>query len=238
MARNPATSILGLLRNCFRHSNSTTLTSQPNHAMSTSQPVRPDPRPDESRSGALSSSASQPTGTAKDEKLACFICANMIKKDRFCRPCRKCKEPWCCECVRQLFTGAIKDSERMPARCCQNVIHHSVARDILEEKTLATYKLRYEEFCTPKPFYCPVPTCSTFIPPRNLKSTDHHKRLPCPRCGTRLCTKCRQKAQPGHQCSTAQDVILAKIRALKYKSCPKCGTGGKQDTLLVPFCCD
>ena len=115
----------------------------------------------------------------------------------------------------------------MPARCCTNVIHHAVATDILDEETLARYKLRYEEFCTPKPFHCPVPTCSAFIPPRKLKSTDHHKRLACPTCATRLCTKCRQVAQQGHQCSTAHDAVLAKIRALKYKSCPKCGTGGK-----------
>jgi hypothetical protein len=234
MARNTATSILNLLTNCFGHDKSPTTNPNSILAMSSSQPVRPHPRQDEGQDSRLSPSASPPTATAIDEKTACLICTNNIKKERFCRPCRKCKEPWCNECVQKIFTSAIKDSERMPARCCQNVIHHNIAKDILDETILATYKLRYEEFCTPKPFYCAVPTCSTFIRPRKLKSADYHKRLSCPRCATRLCTKCRQTAQPGHQCSTAQDTVLAKIRALKYKSCPKCGTGGKQGVLILP----
>jgi hypothetical protein len=230
MARLTATNILNLFTNCFGHGNSHVTNLNSDDAMSANQPVPSGPRRDEGHSGGLTSSALLPTGTTKDGKIVCFICANTIKKDRFCRPCRKCKESWCHECIRHLFTAAIKDSERMPARCCQNVLHHSVAKEILDEKTLTTYKLRYEEFCTPKPFYCPVPTCSTFIPPRKLKFADHQKRLPCPRCATRLCMKCRQIAEPGHQCSTAQDAVLAKIYALKYKSCPKCGTGGKQGT--------
>lgn len=226
MARHTATSVLILLTNCFRHHRSPTTSSDPT-AMSTRQCVPPAPRRAEGHGGGLSLSAVSSLGTTKDEKLVCLICANKIKKDRFCRPCRKCKEPWCYECIRNLFTNAIKDSERMPARCCQNVIHHAVAKGVLDENKYATYKLRYEEFCTPKPFYCPIPTCSTFIPPRQLKSADHHKRLACPTCATRLCTKCRQTADPGHQCSSKEDAVLSKIRALKYKSCPKCGTGGK-----------
>lgn len=232
MARNTATSFLSLLTNCFRHSNFTTANSPSHHDMSTSQPV---PHCPGRNDGPLTPSALPPPGTTKDGKPVCLICANTIKKDRFCRPCRKCKEPWCHDCIRTLFTTAIKDSERMPARCCQNVIHHSVAVDILDGKTLATYKLRYEEFCTPKPFYCPIPTCSTFIPPRKLKCADYRKKLQCPRCATRLCTKCRQTAQSGHQCSTAEDALLAKIRALKYKPCPKCGTGGKPSVFLLLF---
>ena len=185
--------------------------------------------------GSPNPSALPLKGTTEDGRTVCFICASTIKKDRFRRPCRKCKEHWCYECIRNLFTTAIKDSERMPARCCQNVIHHSVATDVLDPKALATYKLRYEEFCTPKPFYCPVPTCSTFIPPRRLISADHHKRLPCPSCAARLCTKCRQTAHSGHQCSTAEDAILVIIRTLKYKPCPKCGTGGKHECTPLYF---
>ena len=196
--------------------------------MATVQPGPSDCQPDEPDRRGLSPSAS-PSEPAKKQKVACSICANTIRKDCFGRPCRKCKEPWCHDCIRNLFTAALKDSERMPARCCQNVVHHAVAKDILDEKTFARYKLRYEEFCTPKPFYCPIPTCSTFIPPRKMKSADHHKRVACPKCLTRLCIKCRQIAQQVHQCSTAQDAVLAKIRSLKYKSCPKCGTGGKQE---------
>jgi hypothetical protein len=225
MAPNSATSFLNIFTSCFRHRTSSTTDLHSDDVMSTVQPIPSASRQDGSDNRHLSPSASPP---AKREKIVCLICNNTVRRDRFCRPCRKCQEPWCYECIRNLFASATKDCERMPARCCQNVIHHGVAKGILDEKTLATYKLRYEEFCTPKPFYCPIPTCSTFIPPRKLKSADHHKRLACPGCATRLCTKCRQTAQSGHQCSTAQDAVLTKIRALKYKLCPKCGTGGKQ----------
>jgi hypothetical protein len=225
MAPNSAVSLLDVLTSCFGRRTSSTTVLPPDGVVMSVQTIPSASRQGENDSGHCSASASLP---AKREKIVCLICDHTIRRNYFCRPCRKCKEPWCYECIRNLFASAIKDSERMPARCCQNVIHHGVAKDILDESTLATYKLRYEEFCTSKPFYCPIPTCSTFIPPRKLKSADYEKRLACPSCATRLCTKCRQAAQSGHQCPTTQDVVLTKIRALKYKSCPKCGTGGKQ----------
>lgn len=230
MARNTATSVLDLLTHCFRHSHSTSMNSPADDAILNNQPVLQHPQHHQGHSGP---SASSPTSKTKDVKAVCIICAETIKGDRFCRPCCKCKKNWCHECVRNLFTAAIEDSERMPARCCQTVIHHSVAKDILDDETIAVYKLRYEESCTSRPFYCPVPVCSTFIPPRQLKSADRRKRLSCPKCSTRLCTLCRQTVQPGHQCSTAEDPVLMKIRALKYKRCPKCGTGGRPAIILL-----
>lgn len=119
----------------------------------------------------------------------------------------------------------------MPARCHNRVMHHNVAKGILSEEELANYKLKYEEFCTPKPFYCPIPTCSTFLPPRKVKAPKHSSEIDCPACATKICAKCRQIAHDGRPCTP--DIIVSKIKSLKYKLCPKCGTG-----VLKMYGCD
>ena len=97
---------------------------------------------------------------------------------------------------------------------------------IVDDQELATYKLRYEEFCTPKPFYCPTRTCSRFISPRVVKAAHAQGDRPvtCPDCHILICIKCRQTAEPAHECPP-NDPLVTTVRNFKYKICPKCGTG-------------
>jgi len=67
-----------------------------------------------------------------------------------------------------------------------------------------------------------VPTCSTFIPPRIMQPVDN--KIFCHICTTSICLKCKQVAHVDHQCAPT-DSNIAKIKALDYKLCPKCGTG-------------
>lgn len=101
------------------------------------------------------------------------------------------------------------------------VMHHGVAGGTLSPVEYDLYKLRYDERTTPNPLYCPVPTCSTFIPPRLLDPSK--TSIDCTICTTRICTTCKQIAEPDHRCEDNE--TIAKIKALNYKSCPKCGTG-------------
>jgi len=153
----------------------------------------------------------------------CRVCDSEITENQLVRPCRLCTLPWCYACVDNCFTGALNDLERMPPNCCGRAIHHSVANGILEPEKYEAYKGRYEELSTPRPFYCPVPNCSVFVPPRKLS------RLPqlfdCPQCGTLLCQECRRMAQQNHLCKPAEDTVVATILAFKYKQCPRCKTG-------------
>jgi hypothetical protein len=153
-------------------------------------------------------------------KVICKICTDELSGP-YSKPCLRCKQPWCLDCVKTWFTQASEDSERMPARCCNIVMHHGVAGGTLSPVEFELYKLRYDERTTPNPLYCPVPTCSTFIPPRLLDSAK--ATVDCTICATRICTKCKQAADADHKCE--ENATTAKIRAFNYKTCPKCGTG-------------
>jgi hypothetical protein len=151
--------------------------------------------------------------------IVCRICTNGITGP-YSKPCLRCKKPWCLECVKTWFIMATKDFERMPARCCNNVMHHGVAGGTLSTGEYEQYKLRYDEQTTANPLYCPIPTCSTFIPPRLIDSTQG--TVNCTLCTARICTKCKQLAATDHICE--EEAATVQIKALKYKICPKCGT--------------
>lgn len=152
--------------------------------------------------------------------LLCRICVNPINSP-YSKPCLRCKKAWCLDCVKTWFTMATQDFERMPARCCNVVMHHGVAGGILSTVDFEAYKLKYDEHTTANPLYCPVPTCSTFIPPRLIDSTQ--STVDCTVCTTRICTKCKQLSAPGHICE--EETAVIQIKAFNYKICPKCGTG-------------
>lgn len=151
--------------------------------------------------------------------IVCRICTNGITGP-YSKPCLRCKKPWCLECVKTWFTMATKDFERMPARCCSIVMHHGVAGGTLSPGEYEQYKLRYDEQTTANPLYCPVPTCSTFIPPRLIDST--LGTVNCTLCTARICTKCKQLAGTDHICE--EEAAAVQIKAFNYKICPKCGT--------------
>jgi len=154
-------------------------------------------------------------------KLACNICFEDINGP-YSTPCRQCKKPRCYECVKKQFVMAIRDHEEMPARCCGSVLHHEVSRQILPRSQFEMYKQRYDEFKTMNPLYCPISTCSTFIPPRTIHAKD--EKINCHNCHTTICVKCKHQALTGHSCPV-KDVRVTILEAFHYKACPRCGTG-------------
>ncbi|KAI9717791.1 MAG: hypothetical protein M1812_004520 [Candelaria pacifica] len=84
-----------------------------------------------------------------------------------CYSCPGCSSPYCITCLKSMFLSACKDQSRMPPRCCR-VIQLSVVLPHLSDQEIALYRSKYEEWSTPNPLYCPVPSCSAFIPPRLL----------------------------------------------------------------------
>ncbi|OAP59126.1 hypothetical protein AYL99_06424 [Fonsecaea erecta] len=154
-------------------------------------------------------------------KVACKICFDDIE-GAYSTPCRQCAEPVCYECLKSLFKTAMRNIDRMPVMCCATVMHHDVTRGILPAAEVEKYKQKYDESSTINPLYCPVPTCSAFLPPRTFKPTD--KRVTCHVCATAICIECRQHAEDKHVC-TNDDSRRFILQAYEYKTCPKCGTG-------------
>ena len=58
----------------------------------------------------------------------CTICTEVKRDEELLKPCRRCEDHWCHGCIRTFFIGATWDCDRMPARCCQKVMHHGIAK--------------------------------------------------------------------------------------------------------------
>ncbi|RLL93172.1 hypothetical protein CFD26_100397 [Aspergillus turcosus] len=187
---------------------------------------------------------------APAEIRPCAYCTEDIEGEQV-RPCKGCNCYCCTECIRQIFLMACKDEAMMPPRCCQP-IPLAVARRYLSDEEIALYKLKFEEWRTVNRCYCPVATCSVFIPPsyiqqqwKNLVSSSGFYRqlaasgatpsLPvsplyisfpvlCPKCFAQVCWKCKKLYHHGSPCQVSDiDPELARtLENLGIKRCPKC----------------
>ncbi|KAF2009162.1 hypothetical protein BU24DRAFT_468155 [Aaosphaeria arxii CBS 175.79] len=185
-----------------------------------------------------------PKAEASVKIVSCIICCDPFPDtdDTIVRPCRtNCT--YCVECLRHSFLKACLDVTRMPPRCCDTIQLHHV-RPFLTDEELNTYREKYDEWSTPKPFYCPVPTCSAFISNRILKNNSSAKgkqrvdsvvgtptspHIACPKCSTSICTNCRQLEHLGLPCEDLPFGVDKETAALLegwgYKKCPKCAQG-------------
>ena len=155
----------------------------------------------------------------KPPKPQCKVCFTELD-DAYSTPCRRCQSPRCYDCLKKEFEFALIDVERMPVTCCSIVVHHEVVDKILPTAEIEAYKLRFDETNTANPLYCPVPTCSTFLPPR-LVAKDSTK-VECITCQATVCTICKEQAHENHVCAN-NGLRAAIVDKFHYKVCPKCG---------------
>lgn len=137
---------------------------------------------------------------------------------------------YCYHCIKKRFNLAIKERYNFPVSCCDRIIHPIVVKNLIPQANYDLYLERYDEHITIRPFYCPVNTCSKFIPKRQIPATS--KSVTCPACSTDACINCRKTLEDGHICAkdSEADLILSKY---KYKKCPRCDTA-----LLKMFGCN
>lgn len=121
--------------------------------------------------------AHPPTSPAPEVKCSC--CCETIdwKREKVLRPCKSCSMPICNSCIRRMFVNAYKNEANMPPRCCVP-IPVTYARLVLSAEEVTLFKEKYEEWSTPNRVYCPVPTCSAFIPYRLFPTSAMKGRMP------------------------------------------------------------
>lgn len=190
--------------------------------------------------GIHSADSEPPTPT----EISCIICCEPVPKEQEpIYPC-KCSTAYCTTCIKDMFIKACKNLSHMPPRCCNQIQLHFV-RPYLTETEAAEFRTKYDEWSTPNPFYCPVPTCSAFIPPRIIqqaKTMDKGKqrvdsvvgipsspKIACPKCQTDVCTGCRGIAHNNSACEKIEfgvdEETAELLKSWGYKRCPKCGNG-------------
>lgn len=83
------------------------------------------------------------------------------------------------ECIKSLFLAACKDESLMPPSCC-GPIKLSIGLSVLSTLEQELFMAKYEEWSATDRVYCPVLSCSAFIPKRlipDLKfQTTAHER--------------------------------------------------------------
>lgn len=154
----------------------------------------------------------------------CQICGDDLSEE-VVNPCFYCKEKWCHDCVGKLFTMALSEPDRFPARCCGKALHYDVVRGIISTPDYIKYRERFEQHNTTKPVYCAKSSCSAFLPPRIAKP-NAKGQINCPECENTTCVKCHivVDAQAEHQCVLADETTALLIK-FGYKSCPCCSAG-------------
>jgi hypothetical protein len=152
--------------------------------------------------------------------------------------CKRCASgDFCADCLKNWFLDACNNESKMPPKCC-SIIPLSTVANLLDSSQVDLYKAKYEEWSTPDRIYCPVPTCSTFIPQRlyikirqnpyspcnipGITSTfnqsqymqneapkkDVKPHVACPTCGVSVCTKCRSFSHIGNCPGSDIDPVL------------------------------
>lgn len=106
--------------------------------------------------------------TVDNKKNICEICCEQTEAPLL-QPCRFCMASYCGDCIRNMFLQATQDSTSMPPRCC-SIFSTMVALEFLTTAEADAYRLKFEEWVSIKKTYCPVPTCSRFIPDRAVLS--------------------------------------------------------------------
>ncbi|PGH10422.1 hypothetical protein GX51_00181 [Blastomyces parvus] len=103
----------------------------------------------------------------------CSICYQDVLDAALTSPCKSCTTRTCRGCIRKMFISACSDESRMPPRCC-GPLNIGAAVSVLTPDELETFKSKHEEWATANRVYCPVPTCSAFIPYRLFPADYRH----------------------------------------------------------------
>jgi len=167
-------------------------------------------------------------------EIRCLTCTETKEKfpDRaFIQACRTCKNYLCCNCIRDMFSRAIKSQVNMPPRCCLFIpLHFGIP--YISANDADGFRAAFEEFSTTGAdrMYCPRRTCSTFIPKRLIasrrpKDAEAKTSLSCPKCKIQACMECKSIAHSTTPCPPKQKDIQLQTQLLKwgYKGCPHCG---------------
>lgn len=137
-----------------------------------------------------------------------------------------CQHKYCVKCLQNLVALALNDGSHFPPKCCLQEIPKDAILDNVDSSKRKAYNAKCEEYSTPPQdrWYCPLPTCHKWIPPRYVKSKAHNQK--CPSCRLPICSSCRgiahrapedcpKKFEPGP--AVAEDNTH-----IGQKECPKC----------------
>ncbi|KAI5803587.1 hypothetical protein DFH27DRAFT_461932, partial [Peziza echinospora] len=149
-----------------------------------------------------------------------------------------CKHDWCLGCLTSRFAAVLTDQALWPPSCCFKgspfLEMEVIALNLLGQDQYQAFVSKKEEYETKTPLYCPVKTCSAFIPNANKvsplgtqtsTSSASSNAAVCGVCQTRVCIRCSQVWHPANQeCVPDEETLQVKKLAEEemWASCPDC----------------
>ncbi|RFU29222.1 hypothetical protein B7463_g7132, partial [Scytalidium lignicola] len=133
---------------------------------------------------------------------------------------------YCKLCFSRLIATAMDSETHWPAKCCLNTIPSDIILPQLDSKSRKKYEKREEEWSIPvgDRIYCSAPSCSTFIPPKQIRAALHSVK--CPTCSKDTCTICRGPYHDGSDCPRDPAVVatqnLAELEG--WRRCYNCNS--------------
>ncbi|KXT11548.1 hypothetical protein AC579_10324 [Pseudocercospora musae] len=106
----------------------------------------------------------QPPQMRPAPPASCLVCTGTTS---LIRACRKCPGHFCQDCLKNAFDRSLEEPSMFPASCCAILQLHTLLPEYSTDKA-KQYRRKFEEWLTVAKVYCPSPTCSAFIPERNI----------------------------------------------------------------------
>ncbi|PNS18692.1 E3 ubiquitin-protein ligase dbl4 [Sphaceloma murrayae] len=158
-----AASAAGSVRD-FRSATQTTRSNRLAETSATS-PSTPSDLPGHSAAAVVDTNCLGHSGDVTANIHECVICCKTEPADQLMQPCRRCTSWYCNACVADMFERAIDNPGDMAPRC-HGIFQLHIGMPLLSPERAQAYRLKFEQWLATEKLFCPVKTCSTFIPER------------------------------------------------------------------------
>lgn len=143
----------------------------------------------------------------------CTSCMESHPEPRLIRAL--CGHEYCHDCIKSLYTTAMRDETLFPPKCCQQAIPTEQHSQILGSKLVSLFYAKQIEFSTEDRTYCHNAECGAFIKPCDVGN--------CTSCAKRTCVSCKRIA---HEDDCPQDTELQRVLEMAqqegWRRCTKC----------------
>lgn len=151
----------------------------------------------------------------EENQRPCTSCLEVLPESQVIRA--PCKHDYCHDCIKGLFTSAMRDESLFPPKCCQQAIPAGEHAEVLGENLVNLYHAKRIEFSTENRTYCHRADCGNFIKPIDVGT--------CQRCNKQTCVSCKKAAHIG---DCPQDTELTRVLELaeqeNWRRCKQCNT--------------
>ncbi|KAI9057173.1 hypothetical protein FKP32DRAFT_1607597 [Trametes sanguinea] len=149
--------------------------------------------------------------------VICYICRETIS-GAIIR--LRCQHTFDTACIRELYSKATTDESAFPPKCCGGPLDFQHLEPYLDEALKATYKQKAYEFSIPNRVYCSNARCAAFL--GVAFSGPFAVELPCSRCASSTCARCKERAHPGKECHLYSDEKVLELG--KEQGWQRCAT--------------